>query len=293
MAPRERHGDIPAHRQATDHRLLDVDLVEEVGDHVRGPLDGEDFTSRSGLAELRQIRARTRNPAAAIWLPLSILIGFIILMLVVGAMMMTFTDYVESVLRQLAPGCEAPMAEGADQNDRGPLTRTDTKADRGGDQARRRGQEPGGFDLVRDRRRDAGARGLFEQHERQPEHDVSRADRQRAPDSGRRQGVARDLEPARLGGAGGGGRSIPAAGARRGGGRHGAARLVWSGESLKPKLSKISPLAGLKRLFSKQALANFVKGLIKLIVVGAVMVALLWPQRGRLDTLVTPTSLAR
>ncbi len=37
-------------------------------------------------------------------MPLSILIGFIILMLVVGAMMVTFTDYVESVLRQLAPG---------------------------------------------------------------------------------------------------------------------------------------------------------------------------------------------
>ena len=28
-------------------------------------------------------------------------------------------------------------------------------------------------------------------------------------------------------------------------------RLVWSGEPLKPKLSKISPLAGFKRLFSK------------------------------------------
>ena len=30
-------------------------------------------------------------------------------------------------------------------------------------------------------------------------------------------------------------------------------RLVWSAEALKPKLSKISPAAGLKRLFSKQA----------------------------------------
>jgi flagellar biosynthetic protein FlhB len=29
-------------------------------------------------------------------------------------------------------------------------------------------------------------------------------------------------------------------------------RLVWSAEALKPKLSKISPAAGLKRLFSKQ-----------------------------------------
>jgi flagellar biosynthetic protein FlhB len=64
-------------------------------------------------------------------------------------------------------------------------------------------------------------------------------------------------------------------------------RLVWSGESLKPKLSKISPLAGLKRLFSKQALANFLKGLVKLVLLGAVMAALLWPERTRLETLVT------
>src|SRR5229473_3247722 len=33
-------------------------------------------------------------------------------------------------------------------------------------------------------------------------------------------------------------------------------RLVWSGEALIPKLSKISPVAGLQRLFSKQALAK-------------------------------------
>src|SRR5690349_13214148 len=45
-------------------------------------------------------------------------------------------------------------------------------------------------------------------------------------------------------------------------------RLVWSSESLTPKFSKISPLAGAKRLFSKQSLANFVKGLVKLGVVG-------------------------
>jgi flagellar biosynthetic protein FlhB len=63
-------------------------------------------------------------------------------------------------------------------------------------------------------------------------------------------------------------------------------QLVWSTDPIKPKLSKISPLAGLKRLFSKQALVNFAKGVIKLVVIGAVMVALLWPQRGRLDALV-------
>lgn len=64
-------------------------------------------------------------------------------------------------------------------------------------------------------------------------------------------------------------------------------RLVWSTESLKPKLSKISPFAGFKRLFSKQALANFVKGLVKLGVLGAVMAALLWPERVKLGGLVT------
>jgi len=63
-------------------------------------------------------------------------------------------------------------------------------------------------------------------------------------------------------------------------------RLVWSADPLKPKLSKISPLAGLKRLFSSQALANFAKGLVKLVVIGAVMFALLWPQRHRLAGLV-------
>jgi flagellar biosynthetic protein FlhB len=64
-------------------------------------------------------------------------------------------------------------------------------------------------------------------------------------------------------------------------------RQVWSTDPLKPKFSKISPLAGLKRLFSAQALANFAKGLIKLAVIGSVMVALLWPQRHRLEGLVS------
>jgi flagellar biosynthetic protein FlhB len=64
-------------------------------------------------------------------------------------------------------------------------------------------------------------------------------------------------------------------------------RLVWSADGLKPKLSKISPLAGLKRLFSTQALANFVKGLLKLALIGAIMTVLLWPARHRLEAMVT------
>ena len=61
-------------------------------------------------------------------------------------------------------------------------------------------------------------------------------------------------------------------------------RLVWSSESLKPKFSKVSPGAGLKRIFGKQAVANFLKGLFKLIALGAVMMAVLWPERHRLES---------
>jgi flagellar biosynthetic protein FlhB len=63
-------------------------------------------------------------------------------------------------------------------------------------------------------------------------------------------------------------------------------RLVWSGESLKPKLSKISPLAGAKRVFGKQAAANFAKGIFKVTALGAVMTAILWPERHRLDAMI-------
>lgn len=63
-------------------------------------------------------------------------------------------------------------------------------------------------------------------------------------------------------------------------------RLVWTVESLKPKLSKISLAGGAKRLFSKEALANFVKGLIKLSAVGAALGALMWPERHRMEGMV-------
>ena len=63
-------------------------------------------------------------------------------------------------------------------------------------------------------------------------------------------------------------------------------RLVWSSETLKPKFDKISPGAGLKRIFGKQAGANFLKGIFKLTALGAVMTAILWPERLRLESMV-------
>jgi flagellar biosynthetic protein FlhB len=63
-------------------------------------------------------------------------------------------------------------------------------------------------------------------------------------------------------------------------------RLVWSYETIAPKLSKISPAAGMKRLFSMQALMNFAKGIVKLLLVGGVLTALMWPDRYRMMSMV-------
>ena len=62
---------------------------------------------------------------------------------------------------------------------------------------------------------------------------------------------------------------------------------VFSVDPITPKLSKINPLEGFKRLFSTEALVNFVKGLLKLGVVTAVLWFALQPDVPRLETIVT------
>ncbi|MFD1251571.1 Flagellar biosynthetic protein FlhB [Devosia equisanguinis] len=66
---------------------------------------------------------------------------------------------------------------------------------------------------------------------------------------------------------------------------------VFSAEPITPKFSKISPLSGAKRLFSGEALVNFGKGLLKISIVGAVVVMVCWPERDRLDTMMTADPL--
>jgi len=63
-------------------------------------------------------------------------------------------------------------------------------------------------------------------------------------------------------------------------------RILFSVDPIMPSLSRISLTAGLGRLFSKQAVVNFAKGLIKLVLFGAVLAALLWPQRYKLGGMV-------
>jgi len=59
-----------------------------------------------------------------------------------------------------------------------------------------------------------------------------------------------------------------------------------SAEQLKPKLSKISPASGAKRLFSSTSLVNFVIGIAKLAIVSVMMFFIIWPERDRLDPMV-------
>ena len=63
-------------------------------------------------------------------------------------------------------------------------------------------------------------------------------------------------------------------------------RPLLSVEPITPKLSKINPIEGAKRLFSTEALVNFAKGLIKISVVGAIVFAVIWPERDRFETMV-------
>lgn len=61
---------------------------------------------------------------------------------------------------------------------------------------------------------------------------------------------------------------------------------LLTAETIKPKLSKVSPLSGFKRLFSSESLVNFAKGMVKIMVVGAVMVAVLWPHRDEAEIMI-------
>ena len=47
-------------------------------------------------------------------------------------------------------------------------------------------------------------------------------------------------------------------------------RVVLTAEQIKPKFNKISPIAGMKRLFGKKAWVEFVKNFLKIAIVGAI-----------------------
>lgn len=63
-------------------------------------------------------------------------------------------------------------------------------------------------------------------------------------------------------------------------------RMVFSASQLEPKLDRLSPLAGFKRLFGMEAIVQFLKGLVKLGVLSAVIVAVIMGEQHRLEDLV-------
>jgi len=60
---------------------------------------------------------------------------------------------------------------------------------------------------------------------------------------------------------------------------------ILTTDPITPKFSKISPISGFRRLFSAESLVNFLKGLIKLAIVGTVIWLVVWPERARVASL--------
>ncbi|AMJ60523.1 flagellar biosynthesis protein FlhB [Bosea sp. PAMC 26642] len=58
---------------------------------------------------------------------------------------------------------------------------------------------------------------------------------------------------------------------------------LWTFEPMMPKFDRISPMAGAKRMFGKDAWVNFAKGLAKTGLVGVVLWITLWNEHDRLE----------
>ncbi|MGG6313533.1 flagellar biosynthesis protein FlhB [Paenibacillus macerans] len=61
--------------------------------------------------------------------------------------------------------------------------------------------------------------------------------------------------------------------------------FLFTGESLKMKLSKLDPIKGFKNIFSVRSLVEFFKTLFKLIVIGYLVYSTIWGYRGSLSSL--------
>lgn len=55
-------------------------------------------------------------------------------------------------------------------------------------------------------------------------------------------------------------------------------RPLWTGEKIKPDLSKLSPGKGLQRMFGAQGWMNLVKSLLKMAAITAAMIYAVWPE---------------
>jgi len=65
---------------------------------------------------------------------------------------------------------------------------------------------------------------------------------------------------------------------------------TFTPSKLAPDISKISPMAGFKRLFGLDGWVNLLKGLAKMAVVGVAMWTQLWPERNHMEFMLTQTA---
>jgi flagellar biosynthetic protein FlhB len=61
-------------------------------------------------------------------------------------------------------------------------------------------------------------------------------------------------------------------------------RPVFTAERIKPDFAKLSLISGFKRMFGTDGLANLLKGLIKMAIVGAAIWTQVWPERSGLES---------
>lgn len=69
-------------------------------------------------------------------------------------------------------------------------------------------------------------------------------------------------------------------------------RPGFSFDKIAPDFSKVSPMAGFKRLFGAEGWMNLIKGLIKIAIVGVAIWTQLWPERGTLDSILNQSTVA-
>jgi flagellar biosynthetic protein FlhB len=63
-------------------------------------------------------------------------------------------------------------------------------------------------------------------------------------------------------------------------------------DKLMPDFSKVSPMAGLKRMFGLEGWVNLLKGLVKIAIVGMAIWTQLWPERGHLEAILNQSTAA-
>ncbi|UVI32513.1 flagellar biosynthesis protein FlhB [Paenibacillus spongiae] len=55
--------------------------------------------------------------------------------------------------------------------------------------------------------------------------------------------------------------------------------FLFTGEPIKPKLSKLNPINGFKQIFSMRSVVEFLKNIIKLVIIGVIVYMTLWNER--------------